>query len=203
MNIIEYLLRGYFMKRYAFIAVCLIFTLVMFGCTSSVNTDYLSYQSSAWIIDADFSIGSSRYTGVITLCAVDGESLSNRDMSISYTSPQTLAGITAGREGGHEYLIYGTYNIPANSGEISNMLEICSLFCIENAAYDTSQQLELDGVKYLFVRLSNDYGSYGIYFDNETGLPRKLEAKLSQTQIAIDIKKIDIPSVKTTDTQAN
>lgn len=179
------------MKKTALFAVCILLICVFCSCAAHGKADSLTYQTSAWVINADFSIGASRYSGIITLGAAAGGALSTRDMSITYTSPSSLSGLCAGIAAGSEFLKLGSLSIGANSGEFHNMLDVCRLFCIENATLDSSKQLELDGQKFKFVKISNDFGTYGLYLHNDTGLPRRIDAKISGTQITVDITKME------------
>ncbi|NLK39511.1 MAG: hypothetical protein GX303_04590 [Clostridiales bacterium] len=180
------------MKIQTIIVGCLLLALIFGGCAGN-SFDYLAYQQSELVIDADFTIGSVNYSGTITLGPVVDQVFANRDLSISYTAPQNLSGLTVAREDGRDYLISDMLNIPARNNELSNMLEICRLFSIENPVFRESKQLELSGVKCQYIRVCDNYGSYEIYLDNTTGLPKKIEAKLADTQITLNVKKINAP----------
>lgn len=180
------------MKKISYLALLTLLIAFIFGCAENRAEDFLFYQAHAMEINADFCIGPANYSGKISLGeSLDG-TLSDRDMSVAFTSPSSLSGIAAGRRDGQEYITYGSCNIEANTGEFLNMLDVCRLFSIERAQAQATNQLELDGVTYKFVRLDNSYGTYNIYLSNETGLPRRIEAKMASTQITVDINEIKI-----------
>lgn len=178
------------MKSFAFAAVSLAVCLLLFGCARPNVADFLAYQASAWVIDADFTVGSSRYSAAITLGPGE-KPFAERDFSVTYTAPQNLAGLTAARKGGSDTLSLGDLQIPAAGDEFANMLEICRLFCIEDADYYESKPVELGGAGCLYVRLGDALGTYGIYLDSAAKLPKRIEAQLSDTQIVVDIKKME------------
>ncbi len=167
----------------------LLFSLL--SCAKISVEDLLFYQNCPLEINADFTIGAERYSGNITLSEPKTES-QNKDMSIEFTSPQTISGITAGISDGKEYLKLDNINIQGKTDEYSNMLEVCRLFSLKDAEINTADFVDFEGVRYRLIDLTDSFGHYLIYCDIDDNLPRRIEAQTANTNIILTIKSIKI-----------
>ena len=164
----------------------LIGSAIIFACCTAHPSPNLSYQEKAfrahifWQTE-DISIGAV----ITSLPSLDPEQDEARSITLEFTAPESLLGITVCKSGGEVTASLDGMEISAPHAE--RWLAIAELFDIEATVKESSIET-LDGQKLNFIRAVSDDGKeFSLYLFPASGLPRRICSEINGSPCTLEV----------------
>ncbi len=161
------------------IALILSLSLLLISCAASPS-ELLSYQEKNFRAHLSWNLDSLKLGAIVT-------SRHNPDsITVEFTSPPSLSGITVKKCGGETTVTLDGMQI--NSTDVCRLAEISRIFEISGALKKNSVE-SVSGIKLNRVELfdSTKNETYTLYLYKDSGLPRQISANLFGKEITFDI----------------
>ncbi len=161
------------------IALILSLSLLLISCAASPS-ELLSYQEKNFRAHLSWQVESLKMGAIVT---------SRHDldfMTIEFTSPPSLSGITVKKCGEETSVTLGDMEI--KSAEVCRLAEISRLFEISGTLKKSSVE-SVSGIKLNRVELfdSTKNETHTLYLYKDSGLPRQISANLFGKKITFDV----------------
>ncbi len=161
--------------------ICVL-SIIFISCTRThVDRPLLSYQQKAFKAHISWQIGDTAATAIFTSIPTDiGKSL-----TLEYTAPESLAGISVTKNTEETALFYSDLKIPSEIA--ASMMAVASFFDIDATLTESTVE-EIDGVRFnrITVRAQNGE-SYSILLYPSTQSPKIISGKLNSLPCTVDI----------------
>ncbi len=155
----------------------------------SYDGDYtLSYQEKSFTADLSWCIDGTEI--LATLVSIRNPDAS-RDLSLSFTYPPSLAGITVTQTGEDTEPSARLGDIEISSPAAVRWLAISQLFELEGEVKNTFVT-SIDGVAVNAVEASTERGDYTVYLMPDNSLPRRISGEINGKNISLDIILFEI-----------
>ena len=155
------------------LSLCLFFT----GCGGDA-TDLLAYQAREMRLAVSYERGGVTYAGEVWLAA-GGE---GRDLTMTYTSPDAVRGVSYRRTGGTVTASYGAHSVAANEDTLLPL----SLFSIPRDAKVMSIDKTEEGRTAV---LAKGETVYTLCFHGDEEIPCFLSCESSGAYLALTVEK--------------
>lgn len=150
----------------------------------SPNNSYsLSYQ------EKDFSAGLCWESDDIMICATLislSSDTTERDLSLTFSSPPSLNGITVSRKAGEDKTSVQLDGLELSLPSAVRWLDISKLFELEGSISDT-YITDIDGISVNAVVANTEDGEYTVYLLPNSSLPRRICGRVNDKELTLDI----------------
>ncbi len=153
-------------------------------CGCALSGDYLAYQRSALDAELDFTVNDRSFSALLSMSAPAGEDMSARDVSITFTAPENMRGVTVKRTPSSSSVSLGGVEIPIVSSALAGFFDIADAFSIDG----TLDAIEAEGGINI-LSISSAAGNYTVFLDAAAGIPCKIDAEVGGRTIEMNIKK--------------
>lgn len=161
-------------KRIGSFSVLLLCTLIFCACNGSVKNDaVLWYQEGPAEISGELQGEGGTYT--VTLSLGRPDDTGSRDVTLSFSAPEEMAGMVFRLRGDEIFAVYDTVEIPLSKQAAGDLFAPADLFALREEDVNDIQTTE-DGKT--LIKLSDGQNYWDISTDAE-GIPQSISATVA------------------------
>ncbi len=165
------------------IILMLTITLFVFGCTPK-KQPHLEYQAKNFECTAGLKINGENYSINVT-------KTEKGDYTLTFTSPETVSGITIEKTNGEHFFSVGNVHIPLK--ENTNITaEALKLFDLSKKELISTVSDMYGGVKVKVSDYQCEFGKVKLYLSADTQLPLRIEADINGNEVVISFSNFTI-----------
>ncbi len=169
-------------KGIGLFSIFLLWALVLCACSVSVKNDaVLWYQEGPAEITGELHGEGGTYTVTLSLGRTDDTE--NRDVTLSFSAPEEIAGMVFRLRGDEIFAVYDTVEIPLTKEAAGNLFAPADLFALREEDVNDIQTGE-DGKT--MIKLSDGQNYWDISTDAE-GIPQSISATVDGEVLSFSI----------------
>ncbi len=168
-------------KRIGLITILLLCALLLCACGKAKKDAVLWYQQGPAEISGELQGEGGTYTVTLSLGRVDDTG--SRDITLSFSAPEEIAGIVFRLRGDTAFAVYDTVEIPLSKEAVGNLFAPAQLFALREEDINDIQTGE-DGAT--MIKLSDGQNYWDISTDTE-GIPQSISATVSGETLSFTI----------------
>ena len=168
------------------VSLLLLVLLFVLGCTKT-DTPFLEYQSKNFDSTAKLEVNGQNYT-------VNIQKTSPENFTLTFTSPDTISGVSIEKKGDELFFSSGNVHIPMK--ENSNIsAETIKLFNLSKEDMISTSTDSLGGVKVNIAEFKCDYGNVKLYLSADTSLPVLIEANIKGNSVKLSFSSFAVKDI--------